>query len=93
MILSLEHLPACILGKSNISENNVADITTKTIWVPAVVHSLDDTSNDELPCTYFTQSKYKTFLHQTLHRGDVMVNILVSTGISIPKCGTYNLQC
>lgn len=50
------HLPACSLCKTNISKNSVADITAKTLWMPTIVHGLNDTTSDELPCTHNTKT-------------------------------------
>jgi len=45
-----EDLPAGILDKSNIGQYLLADITAEALWMPAVVHSFNNTTNNELTC-------------------------------------------
>ena len=40
--------PASILDKAHICKHILTDVTAETVWVPAVIHSLDDTANNEL---------------------------------------------
>jgi hypothetical protein len=42
------YIPTSILDKAHISKHILTDVTAETVWVPAVVHSLDDTANNEL---------------------------------------------
>lgn len=41
-------MSASILDKSNICQYFVADITAEAIWMPTVVHSFNNTTNNEL---------------------------------------------
>lgn len=42
--------PACVLHKAHVCENGLAEITAETVGVPAEVHGLYHTANDELAC-------------------------------------------
>lgn len=50
-------VPAGILYKANVCEHSLADITTETVWVPAVVHGFDDSTNNKLTTLMTTGSK------------------------------------
>jgi len=45
------HWPASTLDESSISERSITEFTEKTVWMPASVHCLDDSTNDELLCS------------------------------------------
>lgn len=44
------YLPASIFDKPHISEHSLANVTAEAVRVPTIVHGLNDTANDELPC-------------------------------------------
>jgi len=39
--------PASTLDEAGVSEWSITDFTEETVWMPAAVHCLDDTTNDE----------------------------------------------
>lgn len=41
-------MPPSILDKSNICQYLLADVTAEAFWMPTVVHSLNNTTNNEL---------------------------------------------
>lgn len=43
-------IPASILHKSNVRQYLLTDVTAEAFWMPAIVHSFNYTTNNELPC-------------------------------------------
>lgn len=41
--------PASIFDKPHICKHSLANVTAEAVRVPAIVHGLNDTTNDELP--------------------------------------------
>lgn len=42
-------LPSGIFDEAHVCEHSLANVTAEAVGMPAVVHGLDDTANDELP--------------------------------------------
>lgn len=43
-----ESKPASIFDKSHICKHSLADVTAEAVGMPAIVHGLNDTADDEL---------------------------------------------
>ena len=43
------YLPASIFDKSHVCKHRLANVTAEAVWVPTIVHGLNDTTDDELP--------------------------------------------
>lgn len=53
-------MPASILHKTQVSKCYITELTAETLWVPVIVHCLDNTPNDEL--TTFPTARSKQHL-------------------------------
>ena len=43
-----KHLPALVFDKSFVSQNLATNETLEAVWMPGLIHGLDDTATDEL---------------------------------------------
>lgn len=47
VVTGTTQVSACILHKSNVCQDLLTEVTAETLRVPAIIHCLDNTANDE----------------------------------------------